>query len=80
MNMREASKCRGREQPFLSRKRWVEGYLVQTACRTVVCPIKLMLTDSPDGILLYSVNDGGVHKAWHPTLDDITAEDWFPTA
>lgn len=77
MNLLDAAKSRGREQPFLTREKWVDGYIFE---QHAICPIKLLPTDSPDGILVHSLNDGEAHRSWTPTLDDITAEDWFPTA
>lgn len=80
MTIVEALKLRGPVHGyFLTRDKWNEGYVCKVrnkGCNTYCAAVVLILSDSPDGILIQSWYEDLPSRKWQPTAEDLTAEDW----
>lgn len=75
MFIHEAISATTRQKPYITRQAWdypVDIKLIKSFGRS----IRLLPTNSPDGVVVYSAT-GGVKPRWQPTMDDLVADDWL---
>lgn len=76
MDIFEAVKIRNEKNGlYITRKKW--DYPYPTARRDPEPAIKIMPTDSPDGCVIYGVNEQIPRRRWYPTAEDLAAQDWL---
>lgn len=71
MYIHEAIRARTADKPFITREKWADAFGIKRG-------VKLLPTDSPDGMILDSRAAKAPCRGWQPTAEDLTADDWKP--
>lgn len=69
MYIHEAIKARTADEPFITRKKWLDLFGARRG-------VKLFPTYSPDGLILYSHAAKEPCRGWQPNAGDLVADDW----
>lgn len=70
MYIHEAIKARNADHPFITREKWLDrfGYWSH---------VRLLPTNSPDGMVYDSHTQKDPRRGWQPTAEDLCADDWI---
>ena len=78
MTIQEAIKARTAEKPYIAREKWRSEWTGELVPYSRIEP-----TDSPSHCLTFPERGPSLMKPyrnWIPSLEDVMANDWFPTS
>lgn len=70
MYIHEAIKARNAEHPYVMREKWSDTFGLWNY-------VRLIPSDSPDGMIVTSRAMKDPRRGWQPTAEDLTADDWI---